>query len=79
MDAGGEIYVPQNFDSVSVAKESAQTQSPSFEVIERDPPFILIHQRVLRKAVSGRPSPQSSPRKRGEADAHSLLTLNVLL
>jgi len=75
MDVGGEIYVPQNFGCVGAARECVQAQSPSFAVIERDPPFILIHQRVLRKAVSGCPSPQSSPRKRGEADP--LLTLNV--
>src|SRR5258705_11820276 len=37
MDVGGEIYAPQNFDSVSVAKEYVRAQGPSFAAIGRDP------------------------------------------
>jgi hypothetical protein len=35
-DVGGEIYVSQNFCSLSVAKEYVQAESPSFAAIERD-------------------------------------------
>jgi len=36
-DVGGEICSPRNFGSLSVAKEYAQAQWPSFAAIERDP------------------------------------------
>ena len=76
--AGAEIYSLRNFDSVSAAKEYVQAQSLSFAVIERDPRrSIVIVKASSEKGLMEASSPQSSPRKRGEADTHALLTLNV--
>ena len=67
-DVGGEICSLQNFGSVSVAKECVQAQSASFAAIERDAQrFILTINASSQKPFCTRPSPQSSPRKRGEA------------
>jgi hypothetical protein len=41
-DVGGEICSPRNFGSLSVAKEYAQAQSPSFTAIERDPRRLIL-------------------------------------
>jgi hypothetical protein len=79
-DVGGEICSPRNFDSASVAKECAQVESPSLAAIERDSQrFILTIEGIFRKAFTNAPSPQSSPRRRGEADtSRALLTLNAM-
>ena len=68
-DVGGEICSQRNFGSASVAKECVQAQWPSVAAMERAPQrFILIINAFLEKSVYVRPSPQSSPRKRGDAD-----------
>lgn len=68
-DVGGEICSLQNFGSVSVAKECVQAQSASFAAIERDSQrFILTINASSQKPFCTRPSPQSSPRRRGEAE-----------
>jgi hypothetical protein len=41
-DVGAEICSPRNFGSLSVAKEYAQAQSPSFAAIERDPRRLIL-------------------------------------
>jgi hypothetical protein len=59
-DVGGEICSPQNFGSVSVAKEYVQAQSPSFAAIERDPRRLILTVNASSERVFGCPSPQSS-------------------
>ncbi len=55
-DVGGEICSLRNFDSVSVARESVQAQSPSFATIERDSQrFILTIKRIFRKEFPDAP------------------------
>ena len=69
MDVDVEIYIPRNFGSVSVAKEYVRAQSHSFAAIERDPQrFILMPNESPKSRFAEAPSPQSSPRRRGEAE-----------
>ena len=67
VDADGETCIPQNFGSVDAARGCARFRLPSFATCERDSQNVI----VVRKNNSERrmksPSPQSSPRKRGEA------------
>jgi hypothetical protein len=67
-DAGGETYSLQNFGSVNVVKEYVQAQSPSFAAVERDPQRVILTVNASSEKHFRIPSPQSSPRKRGEAD-----------
>ena len=41
-DVGGEICIPRNFGSLSVAREYVQAQSPFFAAIERDPRGLIL-------------------------------------
>jgi len=67
-DVDAEICSLRTFGSVNVAKEHVQAQSPSFAAIERDPQrLILTIKASFEKSFIDAPSPQSSPRKRGEA------------
>jgi hypothetical protein len=80
MDVDGEICNLQNFDSSNAAKECAQCRLPSFTTNERLTTDYFSYPRCFRKAGLN-PSPQSSPRKRGEADdyiyAESLRSLST--
>jgi hypothetical protein len=62
-DADGEICSLQSFGSANAAKVCAQDRLLSFATNERDSRRIIL----LTSTVSESPSPQSSPRKRGEA------------
>jgi len=67
--AGAEICTLRNFGSANAAKEYAPLGSPFSLASERGSRRNdLNHQPCFRKARSTIPSPQSSPRKRGEAD-----------
>jgi hypothetical protein len=59
--ATGKISVPQ------IAKECAQCQLPSFPTNERDSRRIILVPNAIFEKQDYHPSPQSSPRKRGEA------------
>jgi hypothetical protein len=73
-DVGGEICSPRNFGSLSVAKEDAQAQSPSFAAIERDPRrFILTVQASSEKGFADAPHlnplPANGARRNGATRA----------
>ena len=67
-DVGDETYSLQNFGSVNVAKEYVPARSPSFAAIERDSQQFILTINASSEKHFRIPSPQSSPRKRGEAD-----------
>jgi len=68
MDADGEICSLQSFGSADAAKVYAQYRLPSFVTSERDSQgIILLTSAVFERESTNHPSPQSSPRKRGEA------------
>jgi hypothetical protein len=75
-DVAGEICGPRNFGSVGVAKEYVQAQSPSFAVSERDPRRLILTVNAPSEKC-GCPSPQSSPRQRGEAEERSAMILRT--
>src|SRR6187397_825621 len=68
-DVAGEICSPQNFGSVSVAKEYVQAQSPSFAAIERDPRRLILtvnacSEKGFSDAPHLNPLPASGERRR---------------
>jgi hypothetical protein len=63
------IYRLRSFDFEDVARECARNRSPSYGENGRESLGDYLSTRhFLREAKSTAPSPQSSPRKRGEAD-----------
>ncbi len=67
-DADGEICGRRNFGCASGAKGFAQYPLPSFARIERDSRKLIVITKAISEKVGLRcPSPQSSPRNRGEA------------
>jgi hypothetical protein len=80
-DVGGEICSPRNFGSLSVAKEYAQAQSPSFAAIERDPRRLIVTVNVSSEkgfvdAPHLNPLPASGERRRSARQGH-LRTLSA--
>ena len=63
-DTDGEICNLQSCGSANAAKEYGQYRLPSFATNERDSQEIILLISVVSERES--PSPQSSPRKRGE-------------
>src|SRR5437667_3695333 len=78
MDVGDEIYILRNSGSVSVAKEYVPAPSPSFAAIENDPQRLILTLNASseKSFPPDAPSPQSSPRKRGEAEQRSPVTFD---
>jgi hypothetical protein len=83
-DVGGEICIPRNFGSLSVAKEYVQAQSPSFAAIERDPRGLILIVNVSSEkgfvdAPHLNPLPASGERRAGAGTLRTLSARSIEL